>query len=320
MNDDDRLDPDFVPIVASYRERALTRPALQDVTPELMRERASAEFEKWNASAESIGKVENYVVDLHERQIRVRLYEPEGALDGPLVVHFHGGGWTIGSPELEEAATRRMANQSRIRIMSVDYRLAPEHRFPAAIEDGMEMFAAAANGKLRFAVDRDRIGLSGASSGANIALGTAISLRDLGGPQPAILALLYGGYQDGASTASYRQFGDGAFGLSTAAMDYFWSIYLGDRRAHPDGRMTPLIADLAGLPPVYLDHAELDVLADDSVILHQRLIDNGVRVVGHNVGRGAIHGYTQYVAVSDVARKSIDAAAHAIAKCLAAKE
>ena len=313
----DRLiDPDLMPIVQSQRDRMGSRPPLHAVTPAMMRERAAAEFEAYNADPLPLHAVRDFTISHNGREVPVRLYEPEAGLTGPILVHFHGGGWTIGSPQLEDASTRQLARDARLRILSVDYRLSPEHPFPAPLEDGEAVMGWLRAQAEQMAVDPDRIAICGASAGANVALGTVLRLRDTGQPLPARVVLLYGAYLGHCDTPSHRAFGDGAFGLTSAAMDYFWLNYTGvdnDQR-HPHA--VPIKADLSGLPPVFLNHSGLDVLADDTIQLAQAMRDAGLDVT-HHAYAGAIHGFTQYVKISALARDAMRTTADWLAGQLA---
>lgn len=314
---DDGLDPDLVPIVLAAREKMALRPPLHSVTPEQMRVRAKAEFVPWNADPVELRRVTDFTLPAASgaRAIPVRLYEPDSRDNAGCVVHFHGGGWTIGDLDLEDAPLRWMVRAGRFAVLSVDYRLAPEHRFPAALEDGEAVFRLMGTIGTLVDADPDRIVLSGMSAGANIAIGTALRLRDAGGRQPCGLALQYGAYSDQETTSSVRCFGNGRYGLSLASMRYFWENYAGpaDGPRHPHA--VPLKADLAGLPPVFMNHAGMDVLADDSLVLAEALGKAGV-LVEHKAYAGAIHGFTQYVKASRLAQTALEETAAAIAVML----
>lgn len=313
---DRNLDPDFVPIVRSYRDRMMARPPLHAITPAIMRERASAEFMAWNADPEPVATVRDFIVPAAGRAIPVRLYESLPGLTVAMLVYFHGGGWTIGDLDLEDAAIRRIALASGVRILSVDYRLAPEHHFPAPIEDGVAVFRWLAGADNGLAVEPTRIALGGASAGANVALGTALSLRDAGGrTQPAFLMLMYGAYSGDTVGPSYERYGDGGYGLSAEAMGFFWNLYAGADPATRHPHAVPLKANLSGLPPVYLNHAGIDVLADDSIALAEKLRAADV-FVEHRAFPGAIHGFTQYARKSPVAREALADAGRALAAAL----
>ncbi|WBX86259.1 alpha/beta hydrolase [Sphingosinicella microcystinivorans] len=314
---DDRLDPDLVPIVLAAREKMATRPPLHSVTPDQMRVRAKAEFVPWNADPVPLRHVTDFTLPAGPggRAIPIRLYEPDDRDTAGCVVHFHGGGWTIGDLDLEDAPLRWMVRAGRFAVLSVDYRLAPEHPFPAAPEDGEAVFRLVGTMGARLDADPDRIVLSGMSAGANVALGTALRLRDTGGRQPCGLALQYGAYSDQETSSSVRRFGNGRYGLSLASMRYFWENYAGPACGPRHPHAVPLNADLAGLPPVFMNHAGIDVLADDSLLLADALGKAGV-LVEHKAYAGAIHGFTQYVRTSRLAQTALEEAAAAIAAML----
>lgn len=308
---DDALDHELLPIVLALRELMKTRGSLETVTPEQMRVRASALFAKWNEDPEHVASV----TDFSAGGVPVRLYDPVPESETGLLVYAHGGGWVIGDLDFEDAALRRLSSRSGVKILSVDYRLAPEHSYPAPIEDLQTVVSFVANCGLEASIDFRRIGLGGASAGANLALGTALKLRDLRQQAAAFLLLMYGPYSGGAETASYRLFADGRFGLSRAAMDWFWETYLGRDRDQAEAYAVPLNDDLSGLSSVFLNYAELDVLRDDSVRLADRLAASGVSVEARGY-EGAIHGFTQYTKSCALARRAIDEAADALAAAL----
>lgn len=301
--DDMLLDPELLPIMLDQRRRNSQRAPFANLDPKMMRQRASQEFVAWNSDPTPVAEVLGFDVPLHDRSISVRLYNPIPNISSGVLVYFHGGGWVIGDLELEDGALRRIANTGQFRILSIHYRLAPEHPFPAAIEDGEAVINwLVANGS-KYGIDPDRIAVGGGSAGANIALGTTLRLRDRQGPRIANLLLLHGAFSHDEGTPSYTYFGNGRFGLPKSMMNYFWGAYLGGGPDHPHA--VPIKADLAGLPPTIVIEAELDVLADDSKQLTQLLRKAGVSTERH-VYAGAIHGFTQYFKASSQARRSLD--------------
>lgn len=311
MPGDNLLDPEIRPIILDWRARVQARPPLASVSPAQMRQRAAAEFAFWNAEPTPVATVRDFSV----AGVAVRLYDPAPGSRAGLLLFLHGGGWTVGDLDLEDAAIRRMAARGGIRILSVDYRLAPQHPYPAALEDIEAVLRWAASDPAELAIDHERIALGGASAGANLALGAALRLRDGGGPLPCFLMLLYGAYSGATQSATYTLFGDGRFGLPRAAMDWFWTSYAGaDADARP-AYAAPLRAELGGLPPTFVNHAELDILRDDSVMLAKRLAAAGV-TVEHRGYAGAVHGFTQYAKGSALARQALDDAAAAVAAAI----
>ena len=308
---DQAIDPELRPIIEAQRLRALARPALTAVTPPEMRVRAAAEFAPWNEAPEPVAEVR----DLVAGKIPARLYRPHDEGSSGLLVYLHGGGWVIGDLDLEDAALRRLTQRSRVPILSIEYRLAPEHPYPAALEDAVAAFEWAAGSAEMLGIDARRIALGGASAGANLALGAALRLRDGGQVAASFLLLMYGSYAGGAETESYRAFADGRFGLPRAAMDWFWRTYAGPDLLAAAVDAVPLKANLVGLPPTFLNYAELDILRDDSVHLADRLRGAGVDVVAREYA-GAVHGFTQYSKASALARRALDDAGDALEAAL----
>lgn len=313
--DDHRIDPDLLPIIQEQRVRNASRPAMGTIPPDEMRRRAAAEFVEWNSDPVALAKVQDFHIDVpgSDTGIPVRLYDPVPGKKTGCLVYFHGGGWVIGDLELEDAALRRVAVTSGVKLLSVDYRLAPEHPFPAAIEDGEHVVRWLTAMGTAFDMDSARYGLGGASAGANVALGTALRLRDAGGPMPSVLTLLYGAFGGGQSFPSHEEFADGRFGLPLIAMDAFWRAYLSDNGTHPHA--VPLHADLWGLPQTFLAEAELDILADETAALAARL-EAAAIPVERRVYHGAVHGFTQYAKVSTLGRRALEDAGRAVAIAL----
>lgn len=300
--DDHRLDKELLPIMLDQRVRNAMRPGLTTIDPVLMRARAAAEFVPWNDTPEEMAKVSDFTIDAKTHEIPVRLYEPTNGGFGGALVYFHGGGWVIGDLDLEDGALRLIAKHSGLKVLSVDYRLAPEHMFPAALEDGETvMHWLRANGD-KIGIDVTKVAFGGGSAGANVALGTALRLRDNGGPTPIYMVLLYGAFSRGQDYPSYGEFGDGRFGLPSVAMDFFWQSYLGDSNDHPHA--IPINADLKGLPDCYILETELDVLAAENSDMVNKMRVAGLEV-NHKIYKGAIHGFTQYFKSSELARSAL---------------
>lgn len=315
-SDDNRLDPELLPVILEQRQRNANRPPMGSLPPEKMRARALAEFEAWNADPPYVAKTIDFNTSPSSGHVTipVRLYDPTPDQAGGCLIYFHGGGWVVGDLELEDAGLRRMALAGPVKILSVDYRLAPEHPFPAAVEDGESVVRwLVQEAPKDLMIDPSRLAIGGASAGANIAIGTALRLRDAARPTMRSMILLYGAYGGGVAMASHKEFGDGRFGLPHAAMEFFWHAYLGDNRKHPHA--VPLAADLQNLPPAFLVKAELDILADETDALAKRLLSAGVSAEVRCYP-GSVHGFTQYAKVSALARAALEEAGRMAAAAL----
>jgi acetyl esterase len=242
--------------------------------------------------------------DLTVGGVPCRLLTP-GAAPSGLVVFVHGGGWTFGSPATHDRFARLLALHSNARVLVPDYRLAPEHPAPAAIDDVLAVLA-----DLDAVVPAGtKLVLSGDSAGANIALAAALQRpgRDI-----AMLSLLYGCFAPIFDTQSHQHNGDGRYGLSTQRMRWYWNNWLGPLA---DPRAAPLHGDLTGLPPCHLLAAALDPLCDDSFLLCRRLTDAGVPV-RLDVVPGVNHGFLQMSARLAPALEATKAIAAEIAAAL----
>jgi acetyl esterase len=269
-----KLDPDMQAILDMMR--ANPAPPVSVLTPAEARRNVATLFTPfWNADAPPLPRIEDTTVPGLAGPIPVRLYDPGVPPGGPGLVYLHGGGWVICDRDSHDGICRRLALTGKLRVVSVEYRLAPEHKFPAPLEDCVAAVRAVAAEAGRFGVDPGRLGVGGDSAGANLSLATLVALRDQGGPACRAGLLIYGAYGLGADTASHRAFGDGRYVLSTADMHWFLGHYIDGAAAADDPRVAPLRAELAGLPPLLLTAAAFDPLLDDSLALSERLSHAG---------------------------------------------
>ena len=212
------------------------------------------------------------------RALPLRIYQPEASDPYATLINFHGGGWVLGNLALDDTRCARLVAETGAMIVSVDYRLAPEEPYPAALRDGMAVLAWARAGGAPFNVDAARLGITGSSSGGNIAAALALMCRDEGLPRLAFQMLNYPVMDADLETPSYRQFGVG-FGTGREAMAWFWDMYAG-KADRSDPYMAPLrAANLGGLPPTLIITAECDVLRDEGEAYAARLQAAGIPTV-----------------------------------------
>jgi acetyl esterase/lipase len=235
--------------------------------------------------------------------VPVRIYRPSGdAGPRPAAVYLHGGGFVAGDLDTEDLRCVRLAHDGGCVVVSVDYRLAPEHRFPAPLDDCYAALCWTAAGASDLGVDPHRIGVVGASSGANLAAATALLARDRGGPTVAFQCLVYPTLDDRMETASVRFVGTPIVDGSDVAR--CWGYYLGDNRDDVSPYAAPGRAtDLRGLPPAYVMTAELDPLRDDGLRYAARLLEAGVSVELHQFA-GAFHGFDLFPTA--ISRRALD--------------
>jgi acetyl esterase len=239
----------------------------------------------------------------------VRRYRPSLTPNLPAIVYFHGGGWVKGDPDTHDRAGRLLARESGAMVFSVDYALAPEHPFPEPLDESVAVIEVLANTALRWGADAKRLALAGDSAGGNLALAAALDLRHSRPRLIRALLLFYGVFGASLDTESYREFGDGRFGLSRDDMAAYWAAYAPTDDDRADPRAAPLLAaDLTGLPPVHLVAAELDVLLDDTLALARRLDAAGVPFEIERFA-GVGHGFIGLGRMVDAANIAIAGAA-----------
>jgi acetyl esterase len=221
-----------------------------------------------------------------------RRYRPLGVTADALatLVYFHGGGFVIGNLETHDSTCRRLANKSRCQIISVAYRLAPEHPYPAALDDALAAFRHVRDNAAALGVDPGRIAVGGDSAGASLALVVCQLCAVAGEPGPAFQMLIYPATDASKDSASRAAFANGYF-LSKDLLDWFKAAYIPATADVLDPRLSPLLRpDLTGLPPAFVLTAGYDPLRDEGRAYAMRLVDAGVKTTYTNYP-GSIHGF-----------------------------
>lgn len=261
---------------------------------------------------EPVAEVRELRVPAADGEVPVRTFRPDGDGALPVVVYLHGGGWMMGTLDSYDSLLRALANASGAIVAGVDYRLAPEHRYPAALDDALAAIRWVAAHAEDLGGDGARLAVAGDSAGGNLAAVAARRLGDL----VRFQALIYPVIEPVFDRGSYREFSEG-HGLSSASMQRFWRLYLdGADPAEPDA--SPLRADLAGLPPAYVLTAEEDVLRDEGEAYAEALRAAGVPT---ELVRwpGTIHGFFRWLAVTPAAREAVDTVGARLRAALAAE-
>ena len=236
--------------------------------------------------------VRDLVADGPAGPIPLRLYRGLGtAADAalPVLLYFHGGGWTIGDLETHDSVCRALANRARCAVVAVDYRMGPEHKFPAALEDCLAATLWVAREAGAIGVDAGRIAVGGDSAGGNLATVVALTLRDTGGPRLAFQALVYPATDQRMDTASHARLGEGYL-LTRDNMLWFRDNYFAPAD-YDDWRASPLrAADVSRLPAAHIITAGFDPLLDEGRAYSDRLVAAGVPVL-YECFEGMAHGF-----------------------------
>jgi len=251
-----------------------------------------------------LAKVEDRTIPGPAGTIPVRVYTPHGTGPLPLLVFFHGGGWVIGNLDTHDGVCRELAHGAECVVMSVDYRLAPEHKFPAAAEDCYAAVAWAGAHAGEIGADPTHIAVGGDSAGGNLTCVAALMARDKGGPRLCFQLPIYPATSHALDMPSYRENATGYL-LETEAMVWFWGHYL---PTHADGEhvyASPLRAtDLRGLPAAFVITAEFDPLRDEGEAYAKRLQEAGVPTRLRRFD-GMIHGFFGMSGIMDQAKTAI---------------
>ena len=241
--------------------------------------------------------------------VPVRVYRPHTAhATLPALVFFHGGGWVVGDLDTHDHLCRHLAFAGDAVVIAVDYRLAPEHPFPAPLDDCVAAFRGARANATDLGIDASRIAVGGDSAGGNLAAALCLVERDAGHPLPAFQLLIYPAVDFTADNASLKANATGYL-LTSAAMEMFADWYLGDRAIRHDWRASPQLAVThAGLPPALVQTAEFDPLRDEGMRYAASLRAAGAPVT-HRLYEGMVHGFARMGGRVDRGKRALDDAA-----------
>jgi acetyl esterase len=286
------LDPDAAAIYKAFQEAG--RPAYETLTPPVARESYLAARFVSNPEPPELKSVEPLTIPAPQGSVPARIYTPKILRNtnglAPCLVFFHGGGWTIGNLDSHDVVCRKLADEGQLIVISVDYRLAPEHKFPAAIDDAIASTKWIAANSEQLGIDASRLMVGGDSAGGNLAAAVAISARDGNGPAIAAQLLIYPAI-DFAMTHPSHSEPETSILLTHSVIRWFRDNYLNGTADVGDWRASPARAKtLIGLPPAYVLTAGADPLRDEGDEYANRLKEAGVPVTYRHFS-GQFHGF-----------------------------
>jgi acetyl esterase len=303
------LHPQIVSALEAMQKLAL-RP-IEAMNPAEARAQMEATAQSRKAEPLPVARVEDRDIPGPAGPIRVRLYWPNASGNVPAIAYYHGGGHVIGSLDTHDLIARNLCAGAAALVLSVDYRMGPEDRFPAAVEDSFAALEWLYRNASSLGADPGRLGVHGDSAGANLAAVVALMARDGGGPKLRLQSLVYPVADYTLSSASYATFAEGYGLLTRAAMVWFRKHYLRSPADAEDWRASPIkAASLAGVAPAIVVTAQCDVLHDDGERYMQALRRAGV-AVEYREYKGMIHGFFGMVPIIDdamVAQRAVAAA------------
>ncbi len=299
------LDPQLAALLQSLNDSGA--PALQTLSPKEARASYLKGVQLLTRSAAEIGRSITTHIETSNGPLACRLYYPKGEKHESLamVVYFHGGGWSFGDLDTHDNACRSLCASAQCLVASVDYSLAPEHKFPAAVNDAIAAGLWATENALVLGADPAKIVLAGDSAGANLATVTALALRDLGETDILCQLLLYPATDQSMSMPSHTTFGEG-YRLTRPMMIWSSLNYLRDGRDILDPRASPLFAeDHSGLPPAIIVTAGFDPLRDEGAAYAEKLRESGVDTE-YRCFEHLIHGFVNLTGAVDAAALAMD--------------
>jgi acetyl esterase len=264
---------------------------IEAMTPVEAREQMEMMAASRKAEPLRTARIENRTIPGPAGETPVRIYWPNTAGTRPAIVYFHGGGHVIGSLDSHDLIARNLCGGTEAIIVSIDYRMGPEHRFPAAVEDSFAALEWVHANAASLGADPDRLGVHGDSAGANLAAVVALIARDKGGPKLRLQSLVYPVADFRMETGSYKTYATGCGILTAEAMKWFRGHYLRTMDDATDWRASPLLApSVAGVAPAIVIAAECDVLHDEGLAYAERLKAAGVPVEYQRYA-GMIHAF-----------------------------
>ncbi|HYA34454.1 MAG TPA: alpha/beta hydrolase [Candidatus Binataceae bacterium] len=282
---------------------AANQPPFHTLTPVQARQAMDAMMTA-RAAGEPVHKVEDRNIPGAAGQLPIRIYTPANKPNG-IVVFYHGGGWVIGDLASHDPVCRAITNASGCVVVSVDYRLAPEHRFPAGPEDCYAATKWVAENAAALGSDANHVAVAGDSAGGNLAAVSSLMARDRGGPKIRQQILIYPATDAAMDSKSQQEFRQDGYVLSKADMEWFWGYYLANKKDGENPYASPIRArDLRNLPPANVITAEYDPLRDEGEAYAELLSKAGNRVECKRYP-GVVHGFVSLADAVDQGKAAI---------------
>jgi acetyl esterase/lipase len=300
------LDPEIMGFIDNVRAKGRELTAGRSLSWPERRVIAEQSRLPWQEGGPQMISTAEHTVDTAAGPVRVRIYNPAAGAAKPALVYMHGGGWCLFSIDTHDRLMREFAARSGMVVVGVDYALAPEARYPVALNQVVGVVQWLREHGAGLGIDTGRLALGGDSAGASLSMGAALKLRDAGqGDAVKAILSIYGGFTPDCSPTARQRYGTEDDMLTAGEVDEFWNYYAGSVADRRDPYAATLLASLHDLPPVFLLVAECDVLAEQNMQMAGCLLEAG-NAVKVKVYPGAPHSFIEAIAVSTLTNQAID--------------
>lgn len=302
--DGDDLDPEVREFIRSVNAAMEHLPPGAGALHVQRRERAEQVRAGWARGGPRMAGTGERMVQTSEGELRIRIHRSKAG-PAPALVYLHGGGWTMFSVDTHDRLMREYAARARCHVVGVDYALSPEHRYPVALDQVVDVLHWLHDNAAALEIDDSRLAIGGDSAGANLAVAACLRLRQSSAANlPIAMILGYGAWSADCSPEACRQYGGAEYMLTCEEMAGFWRDYLRSGADSRDPLACPIHADLRGLPQAFLVIAECDILAEQNLEMAARLEAAGVKVRSR-VYAGASHSFLEAVSIAKISDRAI---------------
>ena len=298
-----KLDPQMIDVLEIQGKRSLSLGQIDNAPVAEVRDLYTSERAYWNADPPALASIEEFWIDGPVGDIKIRRYLPKNNQTLPCLIYLHGGGFMMGNLDTHDRIMRVLAIESKLGVVGVDYHLAPEYRFPTALNETLAVIEYLESHGNTLGIDGARLALGGDSAGSNLAV-SATQIIHAASPSQIRYLLLYYGAFGLRNSESRRRFGDSDDGLSEEDLKYYENYYLRTADDMHDPRYNVLAGDFSRLPPVFVGAAEHDPLLDDSLALKEHMDAAGVSSQ-LRIYSGVLHGFLHYGRILDKANQAL---------------